>query len=87
MVTIEDRPDLRVRLRNNVYQAPALVVAKVSKDADTERLRVPPRARPRRWRRARRNWSSTLGSLYPRKHLPVSLAVGYRKRQRRPAWC
>jgi len=70
-VTIKDRPDLRVRLRNNVYKAPSQLVAKVSKSEDAKEINTastPP---------VEVQLVHTLGALYPEKALPVSLAVGY----------
>lgn len=79
-VTIKDRPELRVRLRTNVYQAPAQQAAQIVKTVEKEPKTVkaevasrsevtPPPVEDQIVR--------TLGSLYPQKSLPVALAVGF----------
>lgn len=70
-VNIKGRPDLRVRLRNNVYQVPAQPVAKATKNEQVREVNAPspPPVEAQLVR--------TLGSLYPQKDLPVALAVGY----------
>lgn len=70
-VTIKDRPDLRVRLRNNVYRATPLAVAQMKKSEEFKKEAATP-APP-----VEDQLVHTLGSLYPEKALPVSLAVGY----------
>jgi VWFA-related protein len=75
-VTIEDRPDLRVRLRDNVYQAPAPSVAKVSKDAEPKDSSAAA-SQTASLAPGQTQLVRTLGSLYPKKELAVSLAVGY----------
>ena len=70
-VSIKGRPDLRVRLRNNVYQTPAQPVAKTSKTEQAKEVSAP--SPPP----VEAQLVHTLGSLYPQKDLPVSLAVGF----------
>jgi len=70
-VNIKGRPDLRVRLRNNVYQVPAQPVAKATKSEQVKEV-VAPSPAPVDAQLVR-----TLGSLYPQKDLPIALAVGY----------
>jgi len=75
-VTIKDRPELRVRLRNNVYQPMSPPVVK----ADNHE-------RPKRTNTTAENIAPispvelelihTLGSLYPEKALPLALSVGF----------
>jgi VWFA-related protein len=74
-VVIKDRPELRVRLRNNVYKAPSPPLAKASKPAATAGTAATgnPTAQPTTEQQLLR----TLGSLYPEKALPVSVSVGY----------
>jgi VWFA-related protein len=74
-VTVKDRPDLRVRLRNSFYNpAPAsttvvrVVERKESKNGSAEKER--PGEAP---------LMETLGALYPDKQVPVALSVGYLK--------
>jgi VWFA-related protein len=94
-VIVKDRPELRVRLRNNVYQPPVQSVAKANKNDDAKAVTavpsassvLPATASPTSPGSSSFSFSSplpaeaqllqTLGSLYPKKQLPVSLAVGY----------
>lgn len=79
-VVIKDRPELRVRLRNNVYKAPSQPLAKASKREGTKPAATTGNT-------ATGNHTSeptteqqllrTLGSIYPEKALPVSVSVGY----------
>lgn len=71
-VSIKGRPDLRVRLRNNVYQ-PAAPQPVAMKNKNEESKQGPPAGLPP----VERDLIRTLGSLYPEKALPVSLSVGY----------
>jgi VWFA-related protein len=77
LVTIKDRPDLRVRLRTNVYQAPAQLVAKASQNGHVKEVNAASPASSSTPPPAEAQLVHTLGSLYPKKQLPVSLAVGY----------
>jgi VWFA-related protein len=85
LVTIKDRPDLRVRLRTNVYQAPSQPVARASKSEPAKEVSAPssPSSSPPLSAAppppAEAQLVQMLGSLYPQKQLPVSLAVGYLK--------
>lgn len=71
-VSIKGRPDLRVRLRNDVYRlsSPTPIAAK-GKTEETKQGNPAPLPAPER------ELIRTLGSLYPEKALPVSLSVGY----------
>lgn len=84
-VTIKDRPDLRVRLRNNVYRPSPQPIAKTHKNADPKPT-VTTQQNTTQENTTQENKTSppvevdlvhTLGSLYPDKALPVSLSVGY----------
>jgi VWFA-related protein len=66
-VTIKDRPDLRVRLRNNVYETPQLVAKATPGENGPKETTAP----------AVNQLVSALGAAYPEKALPVALAVGY----------
>jgi VWFA-related protein len=77
-VVIKDRPELRVRLRNNVYRSPSQPLAKTSnhegaKSAGTTTENTSPTSQPT----TEQQLLHTLGSLYPEKALPVSVSVGY----------
>ena len=82
-VIVKDRPDLRVRLRNNVYQAPSgspqpsspAAIIKASRSQRAKEVSAPPA--PLSPPAAEAELVRTLGSLYPKKELPVSLTVGY----------
>ncbi|HEY0376821.1 MAG TPA: VWA domain-containing protein [Pyrinomonadaceae bacterium] len=66
-VSIKDRPDLRVRLRRNYY-APPPAGKTDEKSADTKKAEaLTPEA----------ELLTSLGAIYPRRTLPVALAVGY----------
>ena len=67
-VTIRDRPDLKVRLRNSFYSPPTEPIVKSNK-AEAEKTNSPNPSEV--------ELVATLGTLYPQKLLPVSLAVGY----------
>jgi VWFA-related protein len=73
-VQIKNRPELRVRLRNSFYETPASIagrrktneagaVAKASANAPARTPEV--------------ELLTALGSLYPHKHLPLSVSAGY----------
>ena len=67
-VSIKDRPDLRVRLRRNYYAASPPEAKKDGKSAETATAgAMTPEA----------GLLAALGSVYPRRTLPVGLAVGY----------
>jgi VWFA-related protein len=88
-VTIKDWPDLRVRLRNNVYRSPLQPVVKASdheearsgnRAANTKPASAPPGISPGNTTSpppADVELLHTLGSLYPAKALPLSLTAGY----------
>jgi hypothetical protein len=79
-VVIKDRPDLRVRLRNNVYKPAAQEVAKANNHEESKpsattqggatqgKPALPP---------VELELVHALGSLYPEKALPLALSVGY----------
>ena len=70
-VTIKDRPELRVRLRNNLDATPVSKMALPDKQTTpTKTASTKPADDP---------LVTTLSALYPDKRLPVSLAVGYLK--------
>lgn len=77
LVTIKHRPDLRVRLRTNVYQSPAQLVAKASQNGHAKEVSATSPISSSSPPPAETQLVQTLGSLYPKKQLPVSLAVGY----------
>jgi VWFA-related protein len=70
-VTIKDHPELRVRLRNNVYKATPLAVAELKKVEEFNKKATNPPVP------VEDQLVHTLGSLYPEKALPLSLSVGY----------
>jgi VWFA-related protein len=72
-VSIKGRPELRVRLRNNVYQGTAAPQPVAAKNKNEESKQGPPAGLPP----VERELIRTLGSLYPERALPVSLSVGY----------
>jgi len=89
-VMVKDRPELRVRLRNNVYQSPARMVSTANKNNNGNEVKEVKDATgpsPLVPASTSSGFSSplpaeaqllqTLGSLYPKKQLPVALAVGY----------
>jgi VWFA-related protein len=73
-VSIKNRPELRVRLRRNYYTAPASV-------AQPEKQKKPPVSTPAPAKAAElkpeMELLTALGSFYPQRTLPTSLAVGY----------
>ena len=74
--TIKNRPELRVRLRNNFYEAPAQAsenaTSKVSGKEDAAKTVSAPSPRS-----AEVELLTALGSLYPQKQLPLSVSTGY----------
>lgn len=76
-VTIKGRPELQVRLRNNLVRSPAPLAkaenhgAPKSANATTTALANPATAP------VKHDLVETLSSLYPEKTIPVSLSVGY----------
>jgi VWFA-related protein len=71
-VTIKDRPDLRVRLRNTLYEPPAqektaTASGKSKEKADDAAAQLSPDAQ----------LLGALGAFYPQRAIPVSLSAGY----------
>jgi hypothetical protein len=77
-VTVKNRPDLRVRLRNSLYEPPRRAAAgggNKSTEAGAERGAATAASASRQTVEA--ELLTALGSLYPHKQLPLSLAAGY----------
>ncbi len=73
-VTIKGRPELQVRLRNNLLRSPAPVAKAENHGAPKSAAAATsgPAAAP-----VKHDLVETLSSLYPEKTIPVSLSVGY----------
>lgn len=69
-VTVKNRPDLRVRLRRNYYTPPGPVAA-AGNEGTGSKPDSPAAQSPEA------GLLSALGSLYPRRTIPTSLAAGY----------
>ena len=81
-VSIKDRPDLRVRLRNSMYEPPATAAQGDGKAAgDSAKETGSPKrqagAKEPQQASAEAQLLTALGGLYPRRALPVSLSAGY----------
>jgi VWFA-related protein len=78
-VSLKNHPDFRVRLRRNYYIPPARAAAsdlaknQGSRNSHSEATAAAPKPEPQ----PEVELLTALGSLYPNKTLPVSLAVGY----------
>lgn len=75
-VTIKDRPDLRVRLRNSFYQPPVTATAKGTNQAGEKSAAAQVDAAASK-RTAEADLLDALGSLYGHKGLPLSISTGY----------
>jgi VWFA-related protein len=75
-VTVKNRPDLRVRLRRNYYSPPAQSVPSEKTKQNPASTAAQASAPPTELK-PEMELLSALGSLYPRRTLPTSLAVGY----------
>jgi VWFA-related protein len=81
-VSVKNRPDLRVRLRNSFYEPPRLTAGKAT-NKDEGKVDAAKTASSSKTasasssRGAEVDLLSALGSLYPRKQLPVSVSTGY----------
>jgi VWFA-related protein len=73
-VSIKNRPDLRVRLRNSFYESPVPAAVKETGKAGEKTVEA---AMASSSRAPEVDLLDALGSLYPRKQLPVSLSTGY----------
>lgn len=75
-VSIKDRPDLRVRLRNSFYQPPLSTAAKVANKAGEKEdaAKISNATSPRT---AEVDLLDALGSLYAHRQLPVVVSTGY----------
>jgi VWFA-related protein len=73
-VSIKNRPDLRVRLRRNYYTPPATVAQSNQPKETPQTASTPAQATELK---PEVELLSALGSLYPQRRLPTSLAVGY----------
>jgi VWFA-related protein len=75
-VSIKDRPELRVRLRNSFYETPVKVAGsaanKPGQSSATAQTTTAKSQHP-----AEAELLSALGSLYPHKQLPLSISAGY----------
>ncbi|HWT03543.1 MAG TPA: VWA domain-containing protein [Pyrinomonadaceae bacterium] len=81
-VSIKDRPDLRVRLRNSIYEpaatAGAQVVSKAAGNSkESGNAKETAAAKAQQQASPDAQLLTALGALYPRRALPVSLSVGY----------
>jgi VWFA-related protein len=80
-VVVKDRPELRVRLRNNDYRSPFQTLAKASNHERAKSAGAisenTASGNPTSQQTVEQQLLRTLGSLYPEKALPVSVSVGY----------
>ncbi len=75
-VSIKDRPDLRVRLRRNYFTAPTQPPTPSEKTKETPDQGSKPAATSTTLK-PEAELLAALGSTYPKRSLPTSLAVGY----------
>lgn len=81
-VTVKDRPDLRVRLRNSSYELPLSTAEKGAnkgavKEVAAKTASDSKAASAISTRTAEVDLLAALGSLYPHRQLPVSVSTGY----------
>ncbi|HUQ34139.1 MAG TPA: VWA domain-containing protein [Pyrinomonadaceae bacterium] len=75
-VSIKDRPELRVRLRNSFYETPVkAAVSAANKPGESSATARTASAESRR--PAEAELLTALGALYPHKQLPLSVSAGY----------
>jgi VWFA-related protein len=81
-VSIKNRPDLRVRLRNSFYEPPPTTAGKgtakaVAREAAAKSTSAQKSSSASSQQTAEVELLAALGSLYPRRQLPVSVSTGY----------
>lgn len=81
-VSVKNRPDLRVRLRNSLYEPPLSTAGKVTNKGEgkansAKAASVSKTANASSPRTAEVDLLAALGSLYPHRQLPVAVSTGY----------
>lgn len=81
-VSVKNRPDLRVRLRNSFYEPPLSTSGKVTnkseeKEDSAKAASLSKKAPASSPRTAEVDLLAALGSLYPHKQLPLAVSTGY----------